>query len=294
MNWKISLLLILIGFKGFAQELPTNPETGLVFIKDSIEIKNKSLQEVKDIMSKWAHTLMDVENLKRIYDLNNSRQTETIGLNFPLESFLTQDKGNNKFLTNGALTYSKLKTNGLNAYAPTATGGSIKFSFSYTISSNKLIFEFTNLECSNGGAHYGKFEDVKPPQDDRRGYGSLLFSHMGKKEWKDIRAEYFDRLKILADNLKEYATTVLKSNQLSVKQSPINYESYKQIKTGMAYDEVVKLLVDEGKELSNTSTQLNGKAVTQQTIVWNDLDKTKSITITFADGKVLSKAQTNL
>ena len=53
-------------------------------------------------------------------------------------------------------------------------------------------------------------------------------------------------------------------------------------------------LRDDGKELSNSSSQVNGKTVIQQTVIWNDIDKTKSITVTFNDGKVQPKSQTNL
>jgi hypothetical protein len=84
------------------------------------------------------------------------------------------------------------------------------------------------------------------------------------------------------------------SNQATANQSPINYDSYKKITTGMTYNDVVKLLADDGKELSNSSTQVNGKTVIQQTIIWNDLDKTKNITITFENSKVVSKSQNNL
>jgi hypothetical protein len=282
MKWKMLLLLVFVGFKTFSQELPINPQTGPVSIKDSFEVKNKSLQEIKEMMKNWGHTLIDIESVKQLYKLNNSKQTEMINITLPIENpVLTQDKGGNKFLTNGTLYYNKTKTNGLNQYAPVIISGSVKFNFSYTITSQKLIYELTSIEYSHDMNHYGKFEDEKPPQDYMN--KSLVFK-MSKKEYAEVKAEYFQRLKILGDNLKEYATTILKSNQASVKQSPVNYESYKQIKTGMAYDEVVKLLVDEGKELR----------VTQKTIVWNDLDKTKSITVTFTDGKVASKSQINL
>ena len=289
MKRKILLFSILIGLKAFSQELPTNPQTGLVSIKDSFDVKNKSLQEVKTLMKDWGITFNNIESLKKIYKLNNSKQTENINILLPIENpALTQDRGGNSYLINGTLTYTKTKINGLTQYV---VNGSVKFNFSYSITSQKLIYEITDIQYSHDFNHYGKFEDSKPPQDLTN--RSLVFK-MTKKEWEEVKVEYFDKLKILADNLKEYATSVLKSNQASNKQSLINYDSYKQIKTGMSYDEIVKLLADEGKELSNTTTQANGKTVTQQIIIWNDLDKTKSITVTFADGKVASKSQTNL
>ena len=46
--------------------------------------------------------------------------------------------------------------------------------------------------------------------------------------------------------------------------------------------------------MNNNSTQVNGKTVIQQTIIWDDLDKSKSITVTFSNEAVVSKSQTNL
>lgn len=97
MKWKISLLLVLIGFKSISQELPTNPE-GFVFIKDSVETNGKALQDVKDILSKWGYTLIDEGNVNKVFKLDNSKQTERISINLPLWSVLTQDKGGNKFV----------------------------------------------------------------------------------------------------------------------------------------------------------------------------------------------------
>lgn len=288
MKFKIAILLILFAGNLAAQELPTNPQTGLIFIEDSVETNGKSLQEVKGLLSKWAYTLLDESNLTKVYKLDNSKQSEKISINLPLWSGLTQEKGGNKYAINGTLTYSKTKTKGL---VPTATFGSVKFDFSYTVMSNKLFFEFTNLEYSHDMVHYGKFEGEKPPSDN---YNNSLLSKMSRKEWAAVKTEYFNNLKTLCTNLKDYVKNLLISNQDLTNKSPINYESYKKITTGMSYDDVVKLLVVEGKEISNGTTQMNGKAIVQQTMVWNDLDKTKSITINFTDGKVSSKSQTNL
>lgn len=288
MNLKIAFLSIFFAGNLTAQELPTNPQTGLVFIKDSVETTGKSLQEVKGLLSKWAYTLLDEANLTKIYKLDNSKQTEKISINLPLWSVLTQERGGNKYAISGTLTYNKTKTKGL---VPTATFGAVKFDFSYIITTNKLIFEITNLEYSHDMVHNGKFEGEKPPSDK---YNNSLLFKMSKKEWAAVKAEYFNKLKTLGENLMDYWGNILMSNQDIINKSPINYESYKKIATGMSYDDVVKLLVVEGKELSNGTTQIDGKTIIQQTIVWNDLDKSKSIIINFTDGKVSSKSQTNL
>ena len=292
MKFRTTLIFILLTRIVTAQDLPQNPKTGLVSIRDSINVKGKSLQEIKNILSGWGNTLMDETNLNTVFNLKNSKQTERIFISLPVENpVLTQDIGGNKFLVSGTLTYMKIKNSGLNQFAPVVVNNASKFSFSYIITPHTLIYEFTNFEYSLDGVHYGKYEDEKPPQDLNN--RSIVFK-MGKKEWKELKIENFTYFTTLASNLKGYVSTRLQNTHITSDQSPVNYESYKKIKTGMTYDEVIKILGDEGKELSNGNTNINGKTVAQQTIVWSDLDKTKNITITFADGKAVSKSQNNL
>ena len=288
MKWKIIITLITFATNVLGQELPTNPQTGLVSISDSIQLKDKSLPEVKDALQKWGNSLMDGDNLKRVFKLNNSNQMEIVTVGLPVGSILTIENGKNKFLINGTLIYSKGKST---AFTSTYTQGGIKFNFSYTITTQKLIYEFSNLEYSPDFAHYGKSEDETPPKDN---LNRSLILKMGKKEWRNVREEYFNNLKVLCENLKEYVTNLLLSNLNSTIQSPVNYESYKKIKIGMTYDEVINIFGDEGKELTNSSSQVNGITVIRQNIIWYDLDKSKNITISFTDGKVSSKSQSNL
>lgn len=274
-----------------AQDLPVNPKTGLISIQDSLQLTSPSLREIKDHLTKWGYTLLDEANLKTIYKLNNTKQTEIVAINLPVGSVLTRDLGGNRFSTNGTFVYSKAKTSGLNAFAPVVMSGGIKFTLIYTLHAKKLIYEFTNMEYSHDMVHYGKFEDEKPPKDN---YNRSLLLKMGKKEWQQVRHDYYANMQILSSNLKEYLLNLISTNTAQSGQSKVTYTSYQAIKTGMSYEEIQKLLEDEGKETSNAVVQVNGRNVTQQTIVWHDLDNTKRITITFLDGKVVSKSQSNL
>lgn len=76
--------------------------------------------------------------------------------------------------------------------------------------------------------------------------------------------------------------------------APISYETYGKIKMNMLYPEVKKLLSGNGKELSSCSSKLNGKTVIQQTILWSNSNQTKSISVSFSNGKAISKSQSNL
>jgi len=188
------------------QDLPTNPATGLVTIIDSIDLKGKTVEQVKDAMANWAHTLLDIDNLKQVYKLDDSKQTENVYINLPIGTILTQDRGNNTFFTNGSLSYVRTKTNGINAYAPSVGGGGVKFSLIYKVTPTRVIFEFTNMEYSHDGVHYGRFENDKAPQNN---YGASVFFGTSKKEWSRLRLEYFDKLKTLAGYLKQSLTPLL-------------------------------------------------------------------------------------
>jgi len=190
----------------YSQDLPTNPLTGLVSVIDSVDLKGKTAEHIKEAMTNWGHTLLDIDNLKQVYKLDDSKQTENIYINLPIGTILTQDRGNNTFFTNGSLSYLRTKTSGINAYAPSVGGGGVKFSLIYKVTPTRMIFEITNMEYSHDGVHYGKFENDKAPQNN---YGASVFFGTSKKEWSRLRLEYFDKLKILSGYLKQYITPLL-------------------------------------------------------------------------------------
>jgi hypothetical protein len=206
---KQGVLLLYAAFiylQAYSQDLPTNPTTGNISITDSVDLKGKKVEQVKEIMMSWGHTLLDGDNIKQVYKLDESRQTESIYINLPVGTILTQDRGNGIFYTNGTLSYIRAKTNGINPFANSASIGGVKFSLIYKVTSTIVIFEFTNLEYSSDGVHYGRFESDKAPQSN---YGASVFLGTSKKEWNRIRLEYFNNLKILAGYLKQYATPLL-------------------------------------------------------------------------------------
>jgi hypothetical protein len=202
----VTLCIALFCSELFGQDLIINPSTGLISIIDSMDLKGKTLEQVKTAIANWGHSLLDMDNLKDVFKLDNSRQTETVGINLPVGTILTQDRGNSTFVTKGTLTYSKTRTSGLNRLAPTAAFGGVKFSFIYTVTSSRIIVEFTNMEYSHDMVHYGKFESDKAPQNS---YGASVFFGTSKREWNRLRLEYFNNLKILAGYLKQYATPLL-------------------------------------------------------------------------------------
>jgi hypothetical protein len=203
----ILLTGILMSLRMYSQDLPTNPLTGLISITDSVELKGKTVEQVKDAMTNWGHTLLDADNLRQVYNLDNSSQTENIYINLPIGTILTQERGNNMFFTNGSLSYMQTRTTGINKYAPAVGGGGVKFSLIYKVTPAKVVFEITNMEYSHDGVHYGRFESDKAPQSN---YGASVFFGTSKKDWTRLRLQYFDNLKILAAYLKQYLTPLLR------------------------------------------------------------------------------------
>lgn len=197
---------VFICLRILSQDLPTNPATGLVSITDSIDLKGKTVEQVKEAITGWGHALLDNDNLKQVYKLDDSKQTENIYINLPIGTILTQDRGKNTFFTNGSLSYVKTKTNGISAYAPSVGGGGVKFSLIYRVTSTRVIFEITNMEYSHDGVHFGRFENDKAPQNN---YGASALFGTSKKEWTRVRLEYFDKLKTLAGYLEQYLTPLL-------------------------------------------------------------------------------------
>ncbi len=70
----------------------------------------------------------------------------------------------------------------------------------------------------------------------------------------------------------------------------ITLEQYNSIETGMSYDEVVSLLGGEGSLLSDSEISDN----TSQVYQWNGTSLGANATVTFSNGKVMSKAQFGL
>lgn len=293
MKLKILILLILIKSNVFAQDLPTNPATGLVSIRDTISLKDVSEKDFKPIISNWKNYLSQKTNVDKLFSVKSKQETITLAF---LYGFFTSHAEMQKgiYTNSGNLSYFGYSRDPLFKEVSSVdwTNGNVSFNLIYSIKGNQFFYEFTNFEFTGSGSG-GKFEDDKPVKPFTVGVLA-----QNKKRWKQIKSSYCDRFKVLSENLKAYVADFIKADkndkEASAANSPISYSNYQNIKIGMSYPEVKKLLGSEGKELNNGTTQINGKAMIQQTIVWNDLDKSKSITVNFTDGKVTSKSQTNL
>lgn len=284
-------LLFAICLQG--QDLPVNPLTNFVSIRDTISLNSVSAKDFKGIIAKWRNYLGQQSNIEKIFSLKS--KDETLILHFSNSFFNSSAETQKDIFTNsGSMTFSAYKRDPVfkQTSSVDATNGKVTFNFIYSIKNGLFVYEFTNFEYS-GFSSGGKFEDEKPVKPFSVG---LLAQN--KKRWATIKTEYSERFKILSASLKSYVSDYMASMKADSEQeadkSPVNYESYKKITTGMALDDVRKMLGDEGKELSSRSNQVNNKTVLLQTIIWYNDQKTKSIMISFTDGKVSSKTQANL
>lgn len=284
-------LLAAIGLNG--QDLPVNRSTRLVSITDTIQLNSISVKDFKAILGKWQNYLNQKANLENIFSLKS--KDESVSLSFGGFLFHSSAETQKNIYTNsGSLTYFGYKRDPVfkEAASRNATNGKVTFTFTYSIKDGEFIYEFTNFEYGGYGTS-GKFEDDKPVKP----FASGVLAQ-NKKRWAAIKIEYFDRFKTISAHLKNYVIeylTSMKADSISTSsKSLINYESYKQITPGMTLDEVRKILGDDGKEVSSSTTQVNNKSVLLQTIIWGEKSQSKSILISFTDNKVSSKSQTNL
>ncbi len=292
MKFKILIALILFNSNLLAQKLPISPATGLVSISDSIQFGKLTEKDFKSIVSRWQKYLSLKSNIEKIFSLNTKQETLSISIRSNVFN-PSEEVQKNLYTNTGTIEYIGYKRDPIFKEATSLdwTNGKVTFNYFYSIRGSQFFYEFTNLEFTGSGSG-GKFENEKP--DKPFSVGVLA---QNKKRWAAIKIQYVDRIKKLSEDFKRYSNeevNTMSTNPNSELKSEVSYDTYKKISNGMIYDEVKRLLGSEGKELNNGTTQINGKAMIQQTIVWNDLDKSKSITVNFTDGKVTSKSQTNL
>jgi hypothetical protein len=298
MHKKLLILLLFNSLKTFGQDLPLNPNTGLISIIDSVEVKKVSVSEIKRFLSmNWKKYFLDKNTRENLYKLNHKEESINVdGSYFASVS----ERQRNLFHTSGHLSYYGYKrgaiTGELNSI--NITSGTVSFSFLYTVKNDKLlVYEITNFEFVSIASKgvYGKFEDSKPSKPFAVG---ILIKN--KKIWDQIKYDYFERLKIMSKGFKEYTHNYFNNSENSTIIQPVkplvNYELYKRIEINMNYNQVKEIFSEDGKELNTTMVNLNGRSVAQKICVWPESNSSsnRSITVIFHDNKVYSKSQTGL
>lgn len=321
-KYLIAILSIVASLPGaviFGQNLPVNPATSLVSIRDSIQFPKESSFNFNDFLSGWSTYIGNKANLTKIYKLNPVNEAIAVSM-FVGNSGTETEK--NVFVFPCSLYYNQVKTNVNieNSVWENPTNGTVQFNFHCSLNGNKINYEFTDFEFfSVGQRGTGKFEEAKPTNIFSEG---LLVKN--NKIWRQVKQEYFERVTILAERFREFLYSSLgkeegikNENKIPPKEEtkvkdevkvepkvatkPVlpplfNYDLYKSIGLGMNYGDVVKLFGNEGKELNISSVVIGNKTVVQRTVIWyeSETNKSKSITVSFSDDKVSGKSQTNL
>lgn len=282
----LRLFFLLLISSSLAAQDQIHDSNGKIQIIDSVPLNGQPSGELFKMLSNWAKGLAEKDSAQSIVMRSGKKLAGEIALNLPLGTN-TSDIGNYVYKTPGILTYTRARVKGSSLGTSPSFGG-IRYAFNFFIQPDYLFFEFTDLEFSKNMVHFTRLEERDPPLED----GRTTITALAQKNWTIIRNDYTDFLKALSLQLKKHATTELE--EILAATSPVNYENYKKISIGMSYAEVSALLADEGRELSNSQSKSNGKAVIVQSILWKAPRGDKTITINFENNKAMAKAQTGL
>lgn len=282
------IILLLVSASLSAQEFLSIPRENRITIRDSMALDGQPANDIIKMLEQWGTAVSLKDSASSIISTSGKKLAGEIAMNLHQGSLSIPQNGN-FFNTPGILTYTKSRSKNLGSIATSPSFGGIRYHFNVYISASHLLYEFTHLEFSRNMVHYVPFEQAEPPGEDVGKSGGISNS---QKNWKTLKEDYTEFLKALSDHLKIHAATALAD--ILEKNSLITYENYKMISLGMNYSAVTTLLQDEGKELSNSQTKSGGKTVSLQSVIWKSPKGDKSITVSFENGKVSGKAQTNL
>jgi hypothetical protein len=289
-SMKILLLLItglFINIRLNAQDLPINKQTGLISIRDSFMVQpNFDLKTFQDFISKWGSYISIESEAQKVFNYDGIKNQILINGSSGFEL------AKNKYSGKGEMIYiGRIKVLGQLSGVESSTG-TVKYTLNYTIENGNAVYEFTDFEFVNSDNELNKEKFETENVTNKFVFQKNAFAN-NKKIWLDIKKSYIERFKVLSNNLKEYITANLKLQTLDSERDPINYINYQKIKDDMTYDEVVKILKDDGKELESSKIKEGDKKITQKTIRWGG-KSSKTITIIFQNDKVYSKSQNEL
>lgn len=77
------------------------------------------------------------------------------------------------------------------------------------------------------------------------------------------------------------------------RQSWITAEQFRQLKTGMSYEDAVRMLQRPGKEVSSTRVHATTGETTVVTYAWHNVDDS-SVLLVFMDNQLVEKARIGL
>ena len=200
MKYFLNLLPLLILFQStFAQknrnDLPTNRETGLVSILDSVKVgAGYPIFWVKSMVDDWAnYTTYHNNRVRNIFGYAPNEKEADFGFGSIYEDEIRPGK----YFKPGQLNYTK-KIHGRKD--PTdKTNGSVSFHLNFMVRGNYIVIEFTRFNFMSPKNELAKFEDPKMLSND-----GVHFLTNAQKPWPRIKKEYYARLQVIFGSMKEY------------------------------------------------------------------------------------------
>jgi hypothetical protein len=191
--------VLILGHFTFGQtkklDLPVNPSTRRVCILDSVNVgPNYPIFGVKELIRKWSDYTAYNNPTQRLFNYSPQEKKVILGFNLTYE----YETPRGKFFKSGQLQYMAQKGNG-KVDSSDKTDGDVSFIINFEVKGEYILFEFTNFYYSGLKNELGNFEDPKVLGQD-----GVNFLSEKQKPWGRIKKEYYTRLQIICENLKEF------------------------------------------------------------------------------------------
>lgn len=202
----VVLILFVFNYAGaIAQELPINPSTGLVVIKDSVMLSGASKNDFFKACSNWNQLIQQTDTLIRLFKLDAKEENITAGM---ILNSGDPERRRNEFIGHGNIIYNKIKRSPFTGQpiGSSTKNGTVEYKIYYTITSTQVTYEITEFifHAASDYSLFGRFEDDKPSKS-----WSVGILSNNKKTWSEVKQDYFQRVLILSQNLKLYLQNYL-------------------------------------------------------------------------------------
>ena len=181
MKFRMLLIITLLPTTlTICQPLLTNKTTGLVSIRDSIQVSDKvNANEMQQIIRQWQKFVNDDAQLQKIFNYNTGEESAYFHCSPGYR------RGEDKYTDKGNLVYSG-GNKVLGQHVNDISNGKVDFSFNYEIRGKYVVFEFTDLVFTwrHDEQVRGRFEDSKTSKPFAIGVTAN-----NKKNWEKIKKE---------------------------------------------------------------------------------------------------------
>lgn len=175
---------------------PVDPLTKRITIDDSIMVgPDYSIDSVKVLIEKWSNYMGDRKNAGRMFGYTIYQQATLIYT--PIYSYDFKP---------GCYKDIQIYYDSVGQDGKTDTSnkllGSVRFRLDFKIKGNYLMLSYTEMSFTSRRNEMGQLEDAALLSSD-----GVHFLTNEQMPWPKIKQEYFERVRILSQNLNHFLTT---------------------------------------------------------------------------------------